>query len=79
MMRDKSLGIWLIILFGISGVAVLLLAWLWPTFELERVTATFVGSAGLFAATIKALTLKRSPVMTDDGPTMRKVKAEDKS
>ena len=32
-MRDRSLGIWLAALFAIPGLAVLMLAWLWPVLE----------------------------------------------
>ena len=71
-MRDKSLDIWLIVLFGISGIAVLLLAWLLPTLESERIMATFAGAAGLFVALIRALMLKRLPVTTDNEPPMIK-------
>jgi hypothetical protein len=62
MTRDKSLGIWLIVLFGIPGMAVLMLAWLWPTLQSERITAIFAGSTGLLVSLIQILTLKRSPV-----------------
>jgi len=51
-MRDKSLGVFLTVLFGISGMAVLLLVWLLPTLESERTMAIFVGSAGLLVARI---------------------------
>ena len=78
-MKDKSLDIWLIVLFGISGMAVLLLAWLWPTLESERIMATFAGSTGLFVALIRALMLKRLPVTTENKSTMIKVETEDRS
>ena len=78
-MRDKSLGIFLMVLFGISGMAVLLLVWLWPTLESERTMAIFVGSAGLLVALIQVLTLKRSSGRIDDEQDMVTVEAEDKS
>ena len=78
-MRDKSLDIWLIVLFGISGLAVLLLAWLWPTLESERIMATFAGSSGLFVASIRTLMLKRPPVTKENEPRMIKIETEDKS
>ena len=77
MMKDKSLGIMLIVLFGISGIAVLLLGWLWPTLESERITATFAGSAGLLVASIEALILKRSSA-TDAKKVPTRVEIEDK-
>lgn len=77
MMRDKSLGIWLTVLFGISGIAVLLLAWLWPTLEPERITATLTGSAGILVALIQVLTLRRSPGRTADKPAVIEVEIKD--
>jgi hypothetical protein len=78
-MKDKSLDIWLIVMFGISGIAVLLLAWLWTILESERILATFAGSAGLCVASIRALMLRRLPVTPDNKPTMIKVETEDRS
>jgi hypothetical protein len=78
-MRDKSLIIWLIVLFGISGIAVLMLAWLWPILESERILATFVGSAGLFMAITRILMLKRlSGGIIDDEHVQVKVEVEKK-
>jgi len=78
-MRDKSLGIMLMVLFGISGIAVLMLAWLWPTLQSERITAIFAGSTGLLVALTQVLILKRSPGRTGNEPTMIKVEAEERS
>ena len=78
-MRDKSLGILLMVLFGISGIAVLMLAWLWSTLEADRITGTFLGSAGLFVALMQVLMLRRSQGRTDDEPVPAKVQAEHKS
>lgn len=79
MTRDKSLGIWLMVLFGISGMAVLMLAWLWPTLQSERITAIFAGAAGLLVSFTQVLMLKRSPDRTNDKPVLVKVEAEDRS
>ena len=59
-MRDKSLGIWMIAIFGISGLSVMALAWLWPTLQSERVVATLTGSVGLLIAIIHVLALRKS-------------------
>jgi len=59
-MKDKSLAIWLIVLFGVSGVAVIALAWLWPTLQSDRIVATFTGFLGVAIAVIRALTLRKS-------------------
>ena len=78
-MRDKSLSILLIVVFGIPGIAVLMLAWLWPVLEDERITATVIGSAGLLVAIIQVLALKLSMGRAVNEPTMIKVGAEDRS
>ena len=78
-MRDKSLGTFLMILFGISGMAVLVLAWLWPTLESDRIMATLVGSAGLLVALTQAPMFRRSPGRTDNKPTIIKVGTEERS
>lgn len=57
-MRDKSLGIFLMVLFGISGIAVLVLAWVWPMPTSERIPATLAGSIGIFVALVRVLLLK---------------------
>ena len=49
-MKDKSLGIFLVVLFGISGIAILILAWLQPMMTSERILTTFIGLGGLFIA-----------------------------
>ena len=46
-MTDKSLSMFLMVLFGASGVAVLALAWLGSMPGTERIMATFAGAFGL--------------------------------
>ena len=77
-MIDKSLGIFLIVLFSISGMAILVLAWLWPMPASERIIATVIGSSGLFVALIRALLLKSRRDRTDAGQGMLRVEVEDK-
>ena len=60
-MKDKTLGIWLIVMFGISGLAITLLAWLWPALESDRVMATLAGSIGIGIAVTYAFMLRKSP------------------
>ena len=57
-MRDKSLDIFLIVFFGVSGMLILGLAWVWPMPESERIPAAFVGLAGLFIALVRVLLRK---------------------
>ncbi len=58
-MKDKSLGIWMIVMFGLSGTAMIALAWLWPTLQSERITATIAGFVGVTIAVTRALTLRQ--------------------
>ena len=64
-MRDKSLSIFLMALFGISSIAILMLAWLRPVPESERILTTFIGSAGLFVVLSRALLLRSLHAKTE--------------
>ena len=46
-MRDKTLEIFLMVLFGIGGIAILILAWTRPMPLPERILTTSIGSAGI--------------------------------
>jgi len=48
-------------MFGVSGLAVITLAWLWPTLQSDRIVATLTGLVGIGIAVIRALTLRQSP------------------
>jgi hypothetical protein len=58
-MKDKSLGIWLIVLFGVSGLAAISLGWLLPWLESDRIVATLGGVAGITVAVIRLLMLRQ--------------------
>ena len=58
-MKDKSLEITLIVIFGISGLAVLLMAWFWTSMESQRIVATLAGLTGLLIATFKYISLRK--------------------
>ena len=58
MARDKSLSIFLVVLFAISGVAILALTWLQPMPGMERVLSTLIGSTGLLVATGRGMLLR---------------------
>jgi len=77
-MRDKSLDILLMVLFGVSGIAILLLAWLQPMVDSERILTTLIGSAGLLLASIKVKQVKSPPVTTGNRPKPDKLEAEDR-
>ena len=77
-MRDKSLGIFLMVLFGISGIAILVLAWVRPMLASERILATLIGSVGLFVALAQVLLLRSPQDRIDAEQAMVKIEAEDK-
>ena len=77
-MRDKSLDMFLIVLFSISGIAILILAWLQPMITSERILTTFIGLGGLFMALTRAWLFKSVPANTDAKAVSVEVKAEDK-
>ena len=54
-MRDKALDIFLIVLFGLGGISILILAWVQPMQVSERIFTTLVGSIGPFWVSIRAL------------------------
>jgi hypothetical protein len=60
-MKDRSLGIWLMVLFGVSGLAVTTLAWSLPTLAQDRIGATIVGLAGIVVAVVRGLMLRKGP------------------
>jgi hypothetical protein len=58
-MKDKSLEISLIVIFGITGLAITALAWSWPAMESERIMATLAGLAGISIALFKYAGLRK--------------------
>jgi hypothetical protein len=56
-MRDKGLDIFLMVLFGTGGIAILILAWARPMPVPERILTTSVGVMGLFWVLVRALLL----------------------
>ncbi len=75
-MKDKSLGIWLIVLFGVSGLTAISLGWLLPWLESERIVATLAGLGGIMIAVIRALMLRQS---TDNKEVPIEIEAENKA
>ena len=76
-MIDKSLSIFLIILFGVSGIAILALTWIWPMPTSERILATFIGSVGIFVAFVRAMLLKSLRSGAGIGQGVAKVEVKD--
>ncbi len=52
-MKDKSLEIVLIIIFGLAGLVLLAATWVMPELQLDRVTATIGGAIGVGFAVIR--------------------------
>jgi len=78
MTGDKSLGILLMVLFGISSITILVLAWLWPMPGLERILTIFIGVFGLLVALSRVPLLKSAKSGTDAEQAMAKVEVHDK-
>ncbi len=57
-MNDKSLGIFLMVLFGIGGITILIVAWAQPMSVLERVLTTSIGLIGPFWVLSRAPSLR---------------------
>ena len=57
-MNDKSLGIFLMVLFGIGGITILIVAWAQPMPALERVLTTSIGLIGPFWVLSRAPSLR---------------------
>lgn len=77
-MKDKSLDILLVALFGLSGIAVLTLAWVQPMVISERILTAIIGSIGLIVALIKWLMLKSALVRENACPVLVEVSVKDK-
>ena len=79
MVRDKALDIFLMLFFAATGAIILVLAWVRPMPESERVFSTFIGSAGIFGVVIRALVLKSAPAGNSTTPVPEKVQSLDKT
>lgn len=72
-MKDKSLNVLLLVIFGITGAVILMLAWLEPMSVSERALTTIIGSVGIFMALTRAMMLK-SQARTGTGQVPVEVK-----
>jgi hypothetical protein len=70
-MKDRSLGKWLVCLFGVSGLAAIGLVWALPGLHSERISATLVGLVGIAIAVIRGLALRK------ERPALEAVKDEE--
>jgi hypothetical protein len=58
-MRDKSLSIFLMVLFAISSIAILVVAWLRPMPDIDKIITTIIGSAGILFVLVRSLPIKK--------------------
>lgn len=64
-MKDKAMEVFLAVMFGILGLAIIVLAWVRPMPESERILTTIIGSVGLLVALGRGLFIKTSRKETD--------------
>ena len=67
-MNDRSMNITLIIMFGLSGLVMILLAWLHPSVVPQRAMAFGTGTVGLLVASLRVLSLRQN--MRDNTPAI---------
>lgn len=70
-MKDKSLEIMLMTVFGITGLTITMMAWLWPAMEAQRIMATLVGLAGILTAVYKYIGLRKLARQGDERIAVR--------
>ncbi len=63
-MSDKSLDIFLMVLFGMGGITLLILAWAQPMPLMERILIISAGLIGIFWVLIRLLGLRSLPAKT---------------
>ena len=73
-MRDKGLSIFLMVLLGMGGIAILVLAWTRPMPLFDRILTSSVGSIGLGWVVIQALFLTSVRSEADAGQNPLEVK-----
>jgi len=78
MTGDKALDVFLIVFFGMMGIAVLILAWTRPMPVSERILTTSAGSIGFLGALIRTLVFKYVRTRTSAAPVSVEAQVEDK-
>jgi hypothetical protein len=59
-MAEKSMGILLMVTFGISGIGVTALAWLYPALHLDKTMATLAGIIGVGFTVFQGIMFRHS-------------------
>ena len=65
MMRDRGLNIFLLFSFGITGMAILVMAWIQPMPASERIMTALAGSIGIILSLSLMFSLRRLQPETD--------------
>ena len=65
-MMDKKMSIFLMVVFGVSGIGVTALAWLCPSLQLDKVQASLAGLIGIAFLIFQSVRLKRSSQNTTE-------------
>ena len=76
-MKDKSLNIPLLTLFGIGGIAILAMTWTRPMATSEWVISTLIGFAGPLWVSLRIL-LKSLKTSSEEKSVMVNIKSVDK-
>jgi len=77
MNRDRSLSVLLMVLFGISGIFILVFVWLQPMSGMERALSTVLGAIGLGIALSRIPLLRFPKAGTEMAKVPVEVKARD--
>jgi len=77
MIKDKTLDILLVILFGLGGIAILIMAWAQPMTPTERTLTISIGSMGLFGMLIRMLIHKHLPANNHTEPLPVEARSEE--
>ena len=78
MMRDLASNMFLTVFFGLTGMAILILAWIQPMPVSERILSTSAGAVGPLVALIRALMLKFARTSTNAAPIPVEARVQDK-
>jgi hypothetical protein len=76
-MRDRSLSMLLMVLFGISGIFILVFVWLQPMSGMERALSTILGAIGLGIALSRIPQLKLRKAVAEAGEVAVEAEARD--
>jgi hypothetical protein len=73
-MNDKGLTIWLMIVFGAAGLALLVCAWTMPYLASARLLATIGGVIGVGIAAVRGLSVFHSRRLPPEAPAIVEVR-----